>query len=343
MPLLVLRVVFVMVCVGVAVLMFNSQPMAEIPAWVPLSVLAGMTVLPMLVIAIDLAVRRKDLTIITAVYFGLIVGLFLTYVAVLALAPFTSPNPSDPLTVWLPPVLGTILCYACISVLLQTKDDFRFLIPYVEFARDVKGLRPNVLDASAIVDGRVADLAESGVFESRFVVPSFIVDDLQAAADDADKTSRLRGRRGLDVLTRLRGCKVIDIEVLAPPDDLAIADSPDESRVLAMARRLGGRLITADAQQAKAATVRRVAAINVNDIAVAMKPTFMPGDALEVRLVKAGEEQGQGVGYLEDGTMVVVEGGREHIGRQVAVSVTGTLQTNGGRLVFARLRQSVRA
>jgi uncharacterized protein YacL len=335
MALIILRSIFVMVSMGIAVLIFNSASMQDRQVWVPWAVLVGMIALPLTVIAVDASLRRKDLTVITAVYFGLLVGVFLTYVAILALTPILPADGENPITTWLPLILGMILCYVCTSLLLQTRDDFRFLIPFVEFARDVKGLPPNVLDASAIVDGRVAELAESGIFQSRFVVPSFVVDDLQSAAESGDRQRRLRGRRGVDVLSRLRGSTSIDIEVLGPADG-EDGESTEESRVVAMARRLGGRIITTDANLVKIAGVRSVKAINLNDISVALKPSYVPGDVLDVRLVKPGEEPGQGVGYLDDGTMVVVESGRDQIGRTVHVGVTSTLQTTAGRLVFAK-------
>ncbi|NDC53969.1 MAG: PIN/TRAM domain-containing protein [Planctomycetia bacterium] len=335
MALVVLRAIFVAVSVGIAVLMFGSPVVREADAWAPWAVLAAMVALPLTVIGVDSALKRKDLTVITATYFGLLVGAFLTYVALLALAPIMPLSPKDPVAVWLPLILGMLLCYICTSLLLQTRDDFRFLIPYVEFARDVKGLRPNILDASAIVDGRVADLAETGLFQSRFVVPSFVLDDLQEAADSPDRQRRLRGRRGLDVLAKLRENKLVDIEVLAP-EGKSDSDTSDEQRVVALTRQLGGRLLTNDPNVMKIAGVRAVQAVNINDLAVALKPTFVPGDLVEVRLVKPGEGAGQGVGYLEDGTMVVVEGARDQIGRLVHASVTSTLQTSAGRLVFAR-------
>ncbi len=339
MALVVLRAVFVMVSVGIAALIINTEVMRNAPAWVPWAVLGGMVMLPVSVITVDALIRRKDLTVITAVYFGIIVGIFLTYAMLLALGPILPTSPQDPVNVWLPPTIGTILCYICTSLLLQTKDEFRFLIPYVEFARDVKGLRPNVLDATAIIDGRIAELAESGVFESRFVVPAFVVDELRAAADAPERARRARGRRGLDILERLRDCEAIDIEVLAP-GDLLDPDATEGSRVVAMARRLDGRIITNDVSLVKMAAVRNVPAVNINDVAISLRPLFIPGDALEVRLVKPGEEPGQGVGYLEDGTMVVVEGGRDQIGRSLTVNVTSTLQTTAGRLVFARPQQA---
>ena len=204
MPLLILRAIFVMVSIGIAVSIFNSEVLRGGPAWVPWVVLAGMVALPCLVIGVDATIRRKDLTVVTAVYFGMLGGVFLTYVASLALVPSMPAPPRSPVFDWLPLILGMILCYICTSLLLQTRNDFRFIIPYVEFARDVQGMRPNLLDSSAIIDGRIADLAEAGIFESRFAVPSCVVDDLQAAAESTDKLRRMRGRRGLDVLARLR-------------------------------------------------------------------------------------------------------------------------------------------
>ncbi|MEI6257207.1 MAG: PIN/TRAM domain-containing protein [Planctomycetota bacterium] len=335
MALIILRVIFLLVSVGIAVLMFNSAAMRESSAWLPGAVLTGMIALPLAVIGIDASLRQKDLTIITSIYFGLLIGVFLTYVAILALTPLLATLSATPLLTWVPSIMGMILCYICTSLLLQTRNDFRFLIPYVEFAREVKGLRPNVLDASAIIDGRIADLAESGLFQSRFVVPSFVVDELQQAAESGDKFRRIRGRRGLDVLGRLRAGKTLELEVMTPGREEDI-DATTESRVVGMANVLGGRIVTADPNVMKIAGLRSVLAININDLAIALRPVFVPGDLLEVRLVKPGEEPGQGVGYLDDGTMVVVDNGRDQIGRSMHVSVTSTLQTTAGRLVFAR-------
>jgi uncharacterized protein YacL len=325
MALAVLRALFLVVSAGIAVLIFTSASLKDAGSWVPWSVIGGMLALPLVVIALDVAVPRKNLATITAVYFGLLVGV----------APMLPLQPSHPVRQWLPLVLGAVLCYLSTSLLLQTQGDFRFLIPFVEFARDVRGMRPIVLDATSVIDGRIADLAEAGVFESRFVLPAFVLDELQVAADSADKQRRVRGRRGLDVLARMRANHAVSIDVVDPDED-DDPDAPLESRVLAVAMRLGGRLVTTDANLAKIAGVRAVSAINLNDVALALKPSYLPGDALTVRLVRQGEEPDQGVGYLDDGTMVVVENGRDRIGRTVHVVATSTLQTTAGRLVFAR-------
>jgi uncharacterized protein YacL len=335
MALIVLRTMFFMVSIGIAVLIFNSAGMQSAPGWVPWAVLITMVALPLGAIVADLQIKRKDLTVITSIYFGLLIGVFLTYVAVLALSPLFASFPASPIVVWLPPILGMLLCYISTSVLLQTRNDFRFIIPYVQFARDVRGLRPNVLDTSCIVDGRIAELADTGLLQSRFVVPAAIMEDLQSSADAPEKHRRLRGRRGLDVLDRLRNTPTIEIEILATREPLAESNAP-ESEIIELTRELGGRIITNDPNLMKIASVRGIAALNVNDVAVALRPSYVPGDMLDVKLVKPGEEPGQGVGFLDDGTMVVVEHGRDVLGRTISVSVTSTLQTSAGRLVFAR-------
>jgi uncharacterized protein YacL len=337
--LIILRAVFVMVSVGIAALIINTEFVKASPPWVPWAVLGGGLAVPSLVIAGDALIRQKNLTVITAVYFGVIVGVFLTYATLLAMGPMLPSSPTAPINIWMPPVIGAVMCYICTSLLLQTQDEFRFLIPYVEFARDVKGLRPNVLDTSVIIDGRIADLAASGIFESRFVVPAFVVDELRVAADAHDRSKRLRARRGLDVLDRMRSSPGIDIEVLSASEQ-AGEDATEDSRVLALARRLDGRVITNDPALVKMAAVRSVLSVNINDVAVSLKPVFVPGEAFEVRVVRVGEEPGQGVGYLEDGTMVVVEGARDNVGRTIHVTVTSTLQRSGGRLIFAKPDQA---
>lgn len=335
MTLVVLRTMFFMVSIGIAVLIFNSAAIRSAPDWVPWAVLITMITIPLGAITADIWVKRKDLTVITSIYFGLLMGVFLTYVAVLALSPLLASFPASPIVGWLPPILGMLLCYISTSVLLQTRHDFRFIIPYVQFARDVRGLRPNVLDASCVVDGRIAELADTGLFQSRFVVPAAVMEDLQSSADAPEKHLRLRGRRGLDVLTRLGNTPTIEIEILSTREPLAESTSV-ESEVIEVTRELGGRIITNDPNLIKVASVRGIPAINVNDVAVALRPSYVPGDMLDIKLVKPGEEPGQGVGFLDDGTMVVVEHGRDVIGRTILVSVTSTLQTSAGRLVFAR-------
>ena len=232
-------------------------------------------------------------------------------------------------------VLALVCCYTCISLLLQTKNDFRFIIPYVEFARELKGSKPCILDTSVVIDGRIADVVETQILDSQLIMPKFVISELQGIADSSDRLRRSRGRRGLDILNRLRSNPKVDVQIF-DRDLPEFAGQPVDLRLVVLAKHLKGRLVTNDYNLNKVARIQGVEVINLNDLANALKPIFLPGEQIEVRVVKAGEEAGQGVGYLEDGTMVVIEGGREHIGKQVSIAVTSVLQTSAGRMVFGR-------
>ena len=199
---------------------------------------------------------------------------------------------------------------------MQTKNDFRFIIPYVEFAKEVKGLKPCILDTSVVIDGRIADVVETHVFDGQLIMPKFVIGEFQAVADSSDRLRRGRGRRGLDMLNRLRGNH--DIELVIYERDLPeFAGLSVDLKLVALAKHLQGKLITNDYNLNKVARLQGVTVINLNDLANALKPVFLPGERIEVRIVKVGEEPGQGIGYLEDGTMVVVESGRDRLNQTV--------------------------
>ncbi len=340
--LVVLRSIFVMVALGFAVGLINSGVLPTEPLWIPWLAIAGSILLAAGVIAIDVAAQRKRLETISAVYFGLIVGMFLTYVLRLALNPLlTNVHPRE-IVDWISLSLGMVVCYTCISLLIQTKNDFRFIIPYVEFAKEVKGRAPYVLDTSVIIDGRIADVVETQLIDNALIIPQFVITELQNIADSADRLRRTRGRRGLDVLNRLRGNK--DVELTIFDRDLPeFMGQPVDLKLVLLARHLHGRVVTNDYNLNKVAKVHGVGVINLNDLANALKPVFLPGELVEVKIVKPGESVGQGVGYLDDGTMIVVEGGREHLNRNVKIAVTSVLQTSAGRMVFGRCEAAAKA
>lgn len=305
----------------------------------------GAVVLSLLVIGLDLLIPKKSLQAISGVFFGLAVGLLITYGINLVLQLIFStfiPNlfrvdgtehPAIGITKVL---VGIICCYYCVSFILQTKDDIRFVIPYVEFAKQLRGQRPIILDTSVIIDGRIADICDTGVIDQRLIVPKFVLLELQAVADSADKLKRNRGRRGLDVLNRLQSNQNVEVQVL----DEKLPDEQGESvdlKLLLLAQRVNGRVATNDYNLNKVAKVRGVQIININDLANALKPVVLPGEAMTVKIIKAGEEPGQGVGYLDDGTMVVVDQGRSHIGDVIDIAVTSVLQTSAGRMIFGRV------
>ncbi|NQT14664.1 MAG: PIN/TRAM domain-containing protein [Planctomycetes bacterium] len=335
----ILRLMFLMVAIGVGVFILTSGALKDAPPWASFAVLFGIIVLALVVITVDMAFPRKKLETITAVYFGLIVGLFLAYVVRLALTPVL-PEKTGQIQIAVQLVLAAVLCYLCISMLLQTKSDFRFIIPYVEFSKDVKGRRPFVLDTSVVIDGRIADVVETYVFDSQLIMPRFAISELQAIADSSDRMRRSRGRRGLDILNRLRTNPEVDLEIF-DRELPEFAGQPVDVKLVMLAKNLEGRLITNDYNLNKVARLHGVGVVNLNDLANALKPVFLPGEHVEVRLIKAGEEPGQGVGYLDDGTMVVVEAGRDHLHQQVNISVTSVLQTSAGRMVFGRFESTV--
>src|SRR5438477_7620362 len=211
---------------------------------------------------------------------------------------------------------------------MQTKDNFRFIIPYVEFSKQAKGGRPLVLDTSVIIDGRIADICDTRIIDSKLVVPRFVLQELQSIADSSDKLKRNRGRRGLDMLKRMQNNTKIELQMHEGNlPELRDVHKVDE-RLVVMAKSLGARVVTNDFNLNKIAQLQGVDVINLNELANAMKTVALPGESLPVRLVKPGDQIGQGVGYLDDGTMVVVENGRSLIGQEVPIVVTSVLQTN---------------
>jgi uncharacterized protein YacL len=296
-------------------------------------------VIAAIAVSSDLFVRHKQITTLSAVYFGLLLGLVIGSLFTMALEPILQKGPPSTQDLVQPLRLLIILisCYLSVSTLLQTKDEFRFVIPYVEFSKQVKGGRPLVLDTSVIIDGRIADICDTRVIDTKLIVPRFVLQELQHIADSADKLKRNRGRRGLDMLKRMQNNPKVELQVHeANIAELREVQKVDE-RLVVFAKVLGARVVTNDFNLNKIAQLQGVEVINLNELANALKSVALPGEILNVRLVKPGDQLGQGVGYLDDGTMVVVEQGRAAIGQEVGITVTSVLQTNAGRMIFGRI------
>lgn len=340
MALIVLRCVFMLVAVGLTTVLVTSPALRSGPDWLPWLIFFSVLVGAGTVITFDVTVRRKRIDTISAVYFGTMVGMVLTYALTIALRPalgLVTAYTASAIEIG----MGVVLVYICISVLLQTKDDFRFIIPYVEFSKDVKGLKPYILDTSVVIDGRVADLVETEILDNTLIMPRFVLSELQRIADSSDKLRRSRGRRGLDVLNRLRTENKIDLTIY-DRDLPELAGHPVDMKLVLLAKHLDGKIVTGDYNLNKVARLHNVPVINLNDVANALKPVYLPGEGFNVRIVKPGEAAGQGVGYLDDGTMIVVEDGRDHIGQTVKIAVTSVLQTSAGRMIFGRYEQTVK-
>jgi uncharacterized protein YacL len=235
--------------------------------------------------------------------------------------------------------LGICVCYLTISIVMRTKDDVRFVIPYVQFTKQTKGARPLVLDTSVIIDGRIADLCHSKLFDAPLVVPRFVLNELQLIADSPDRLKRNRGRRGLDILNAMQTDPIIDVEI----NDTVLEDMDEvkgvDQKLVMFTKSCNGRLATTDYNLSKVAQVREVDVVNINDLASSLKVVALPGEAMQVKIIKPGEEADQGIGYLDDGTMIVVEGGRNKIGRELLISVTSSLQTSAGKMIFGKFEE----
>jgi uncharacterized protein YacL len=335
MLLVLVRAVFVLVTAGLAVR--TSRIVGESQLASPYIVFIGVMLAAVVAVVADVLTPRKRIQTISAIYIGFIVGIFLSYLLSNALQPTMQLYLDSRVHMMAASFCTIFICFICISTLLQTKDDFRFIIPYVEFSKEIKGARPLVLDTSVIIDGRIADVAETKVIDQQFIIPRFVLQELQSIADSSDKLRRNRGRRGLDILNRLQKSPGIEVRIYdAEIPELAGVREVDQKLVV-LAKHLGGKVVTNDYNLNKIARLQGVEVINLNDLANAMKPIVLPGESLTVKLLKRGEEQGQGIGYLDDGTMVVAEQGAYHLGETLKLTVTSVLQTSAGRMIFGRI------
>ncbi len=350
MVLTILRALFIllMAAVGWSYVKSPAQP-SEAYTWL---VMWASIAIGTLLICVDILAPRQKLAIFSGIFFGLIVGIassyalsfvvqmlvdryFMLAIDTTTLAGAQAKAIHDGTIYYIDLALGIACCYLAISFILQTKDDFRFVIPYVEFSRQLKGARPILLDTSVLIDGRILDMVQTGIMESQVIVPRFVLDELHAVADSSDKLLRGRGRHGLEILNKLQKSDEIDV-VLYETNDRNTEIEVDE-KLIQLANTLNARVLTNDYNLNKVAQLRGVNVINLNALANAMKPVVKIGEKMRVTIQKPGDLPGQGVGYLEDGTMVVVEQGRPHISQEIEVTVTNTRQTAAGRMIFGRI------
>src|SRR5262245_47634636 len=334
MLLLVIRVVYAVVSAG-AIAAFVSSEKPPPPFLISAHPFVSFVVLMLItqsVTFIDILIPRKRIEIVSAVYFGLLIGFLLSYLTNLARGPVVTAEFQGVVLM----ATNLIFPYLCVTLLLQTKDKFRFIIPYIEFAKEVRGGRPYVLDTSSIIDGRIADVIETKIIDAPLIVPSFVLQELQDIADSNDKLRRNRGRRGLDVLGKLQSNPHIEVKLHEVKQDETKGMTVDQ-RLVELAKKLGGCVVTNDFNLNKVASVQGVDVINLNDLANSLKPRYLPGERLTIKIIKPGEAPGQGVGYLDDGTMVVCEDGSSMIGKEADVVVKSVLQSSAGRMIFGRL------
>ncbi len=262
---------------------------------------------------------------------GLVIGLILTVAVSVPVLLTLSPKI---LAVALTLLIGTALTYLSTVAALSMKEELRFYRPAPEADDTPPKDQWKILDTNVIIDGRIADVARAGFVEGSIYIPGFVLDELQHIADSADGLKRARGRRGLDILNGMQ--KELKL-IVRSYDRLVPGNDEVDARLVRLAKALDGAIVTNDFNLNKVAELQGVRVLNVNELANALKPVVLPGEEMSVAIVKEGKEASQGVGYLDDGTMIVVEGGRRHVGETIEVLVSSVLQTQAGKMIFAHL------
>ncbi len=285
----------------------------------------------LLIIILEAGMRGISVRGLSSAVFGLILGLIISRLMTSALfALFPLDKSMKDISAYL---LTLSFSYLGMAIALRGRDEFNLIIPYVKFRRQDEKANTIILDTSAIIDGRVVDILKTSFVEARLVVPRFVLKELQTIADSADAVKRQRGRRGLEILHMVRSDTRFNLVV----HEEDFPDTRDvDGKLVKLAKLLEAKIFTVDFNLNRISELQGVKVLNINELANALKSVVLPGEALEVKPIKEGKEHNQAIAYLDDGTMVVVEDARRFIGQSVRVSITSVLQTQAGRMVFAK-------
>jgi uncharacterized protein YacL len=286
-------------------------------------------IVALFVIQIEESIRKVSLRIIFGGVVGMIVGLLIALMLAYGLN-FVSLENQQVLP-WIYALLTCIMAYLGLLIGSKKIEEFSFL--GLGQSRDSSDHR--VLDTSVIIDGRIADISDTGFLHGNLIVPRFVLDELQHIADSADSMKRSRGRRGLDVLNRMQRSAGVNIEIM--DQDFPKLKGVD-AKLVALAKKMNAKIVTNDFNLNKVAELQGIKILNVNELANALKPVVLPGETMTVKIIKEGKEPGQGVAYLDDGTMIIVDHAQKHQGANVEVLVTSVLQTTAGRMIFSELK-----
>lgn len=343
----IVRAAFVALMVTFALLAALQQQqsekrlfLSESGGWMP--VIASLSVAAILIVvavAVDFATPKKKISTITGVIFGILAGVLATaalgFIIDLLLESWVQNKEAidvlRPVANSLKVLIGITLSYIGVTTVLQTQDDFRLVIPYVEFAKQIRGVRPLITDTSALIDGRLPDVATTGFLQAPIVIPRFVIVELQALADSDDPLKRAKGRRGLELAAKLQRIPRLDVSI----DERPVSGIGVDQMIIELARLMPAFVVTTDVALAQVARLNGISVLNINDLANAIKTAVVPGQTIAVQLMRPGEQPGQAVGFLPDGTMVVADQAAALIGSTVDLVVSSSLQTSAGRLIFA--------
>src|SRR6266702_2899775 len=326
-----LRVLFVTFCAAIGAIA-SSELQGGMWPGVVIGLLLGLVV-----VLIDRLLKGFSLRAFSSATFGLLLGWV-----------FAKLLSASQILIYLPPTtqwaIGLVVycTFGYLGMMLamrSSRDEFSLIIPYVRFARETTQHQPLILDTNVIIDGRIAELCATGFLSRSLIVPRFVLGELQALADSRDPTKRERGRRGLEILNDLQRSRDVELIIHESSDDV---DLGVDARLVRTAKVLQASLLTNDQALCQVARLQQVPALNLADLSRALRPVFVVGDEIELALVKEGREQHQAVGYLPDGTMIVVNHARPHLGKTATVVVSSALQTTAGRLIFAELKDGAK-
>ena len=342
MLLITIRSVFILLMTAVAMLPFVSlvspdrNPFTDIDYVGPLVAIVAFAAL---VVLLDVHTPNKRLSAVLSIYLGIVVGLVgavAISVVIDLIADSWGVNSGDAALRYLTMLklaMGITIVYLAVSIVLTTKDNFRLVIPYVEFAQRQRGTRPIVLDTSVLIDGRIEQFSSTGFLDAPLIVPQFIIEELHTLSDSADQLKRGKGRRGLGVLRSLQSNGRVDLSI----DDSTIEGPNVDRRLMTFASERGARLATTDSNLLKVAQIEGTTTLNINELAMSLRGgQVIAGDTIDVAITRPGDGPDQGVGYMPDGTMIVVDGGASAVGETITVIVSNSLQTAAGRMVFAK-------
>ncbi|HSM55158.1 MAG TPA: PIN domain-containing protein [Candidatus Sulfomarinibacteraceae bacterium] len=321
--------------------LFDDGPELYVLVFGLLGVLAGLVLTPFITTRPIRRIRQELIGMAPERLGAIVIGIFMGLVAA-ALFSFPLSFLPPPFQQIAPLAAAVVFCYLSVVILTLRQQDLRNFFgsmrPLFGSGMVVKEEQENgdsvLLDTSVIIDGRITDISKTGFIRAALIVPNFVLTELQHIADSADTLRRNRGRRGLEVLGILQQ----DVPIPIRFTDMDVSEVRDvDSKLVALARELGCPIMTNDYNLNRVAELQGVTVLNINDLANAVKAAYLPGEELSVRIIQEGKEYGQGVGYLDDGTMIVVEEGEDHINSTVTAIVTKVLQTTAGRMIFARL------
>ncbi|HPB70512.1 MAG TPA: TRAM domain-containing protein [Syntrophales bacterium] len=295
-----------------------------------LGLVAGI-IIALSVIQIEQAIRKVSIRVIFGGVAGMFIGLLIAFLFAYGLSFVTNISEKRQIAPWIYALLTVTMGY--LGLVLGSKKIEEVHVFGLHAPKEPVDCR--ILDTSVIIDGRIADICDTGFIDGNFIVPRFVLDELQYVADSSDSLKRSRGRRGLDILNRMQRASGISIEVL--DQDYPRIKGVD-AKLVALAREKKGKIITNDFNLNKVAELQGIKILNVNELANAVKPVVLPGEAMTVKIIREGKEPGQGVAYLDDGTMIVVDNAQRYQGQLVDVQVTSVLQTTAGRMIFSEMK-----